>query len=40
VKFLAALNSIRYTLCGRAVYVVERVLWFPDYSSKSQKMST
>jgi len=39
-KFLAALNSILYVLRGGADYVVGRVFWFPDYSSKSQKMST
>jgi len=39
-KFLAALNSMMYMLHVGADYIVERVFWFPDYSSKSQKMST
>jgi hypothetical protein len=38
-KSLAALSSIMYILRGSADHVVERIFWFPDYSSKSQ-MST
>ena len=38
-KFLAALIPIMCILHGGADYIVERVLWFSVYSTKSQIMS-